>query len=323
MTSQLPRTGEIDPQIERFMSFLAVQSALYPAANSLPFSERRRIAEELRLPLTEGGPSLRNTVDHVVRNGETRLKVRVMNAGSGDRQPALIYLHGGGWMLFSINTHNRIMRELAARAGIAVIGIDYSLSPDVRYPTQLMEIQAVISWVRRNGNELGIDPDRLAIGGDSAGANLSIATCLKLRQAQGLAAIRGMLLCYGVYDARFDTQSYLRYADPAYVLSRDEMLDFWANYVRGPDDYDDPLVSPLRAELTGLPPTLMIIAERDVLYDENIDMVKKLSAAGVDVDSKVYKGTIHSFLEAMSMAEVSRRALGDAATWLRRRLEPA
>ena len=212
------------------------------------------------------------------------------------------------------------MRELAAQADIAVIGVEYSLSPDVRFPTQLEEIRAVIDWLFEKGCATGIDTNRLAIGGDSAGANLAMATCLRLRDEDRLEHICGMLLCYGVYDGKFDTDSYYRYADPAFNLSRDEMIRFWQCYVRSPEEFDNPLASPLRGDLSKLPPAFMVIAECDVLYDENIRMADKLQACGVDVTSKVYPGTTHSFLEAVSMAEVSEQAFSDASGWLRSKL---
>lgn len=319
MDPKVPHDDEIDPQVREFIGYLAARSAEFRLPDSAPASERRRVAAMVRHPLTVGGPAPGNSRDYAVPNGSYDLKVRIMNAAPGERRPALVYLHGGGWIMFSIETHDRIMRELAVPAGIAVVGIDYSLSPNVRYPTQLDEIGDVLQWLQAEGTLLGIDTGRLFVGGDSAGANLAITTCLRLRDQNQLNGMRGMVLCYGVYDGNFETASYHRYADPAYLLSRDEMLQFWQSYIRTAEDLDDPLVSPLRADLHGLPPAMMIIAERDVLHDENVAMARKLLAAGVDVQSKVYRGTTHSFLEAVSMADVSRQALQDAASWLQAR----
>lgn len=313
-------SNEIDPELLDFIDFLEGGAAKHRASHALSLPERRRIAEDIRRPLAAGGPKFDDTRDYRVSHEGGELKVRIINAARGEARPALVYLHGGGWMMFSVDTHDRLMREFAERAGIAVAGIEYSLSPEVRYPAQLNEIQAVLSWLQTEGPQVGIDPGCLALGGDSAGANLAIASCLRMRDAGRLEGIRGMVLCYGVYDGRFDTPSYRRYADPRYVLSREEMLEFWRCYVRSPADYEDPLVSPLRADVSGLPPAFMIITERDVLHDENVRMAEKLRAAGVDVSSTVYPGTVHSFLEAVSFASISDRALGDAARWLKERL---
>jgi acetyl esterase len=126
-----------------------------------------------------------------------------------------------------------------------------------------------------------------------------------------------MLLCYGVYDANFDTDSYLRFDGANFNLGREEMRQYLASYVAEKSDYSTPLVSPLRADLRSLPQTYMVIAECDVLHDENVEMAKRLKHSGVDVRSKVYPGTTHSFLEAVSMAEISRAALSDVSDWLR------
>jgi len=313
---------EFDPQIKEFVTYLLDRSAELAGSSPLSYDERRQVAETVRQPLTEGGPVIEESCDYSVPTASGDVRVRIINTSPGKSRPALIYLHGGGWMLFSLETHGRIMRELAAGADIAVIGIEYSLSPEVRYPVQLNESQAVVRWLRENSDKVGVDSSLLAIGGDSAGANLAVVTCLALREVSELSGIQGMLLYYGVYDARFDTDSYERYADPAYNLSRQEMRDFWECYVRTPEDYTDPFVSPLRADLSGLPATHLVIAERDVLHDENIQMAAKLQESGVDVHSEVYDGTIHSFIEAMSMADVSRRAIADSAHWLRTRLNP-
>ncbi len=320
MNSDSPRKNELDPEIQQFVSYLLTRTSQLGYDKPSNYGERRRNAEVVRQPLTVGGPDVEKSFDYQVPVGDGTVRIRVVNAAPGDASPALVYVHGGGWMLFSIETHGRIMRELASQAGIAVVGVEYSLSPDARYPVQLDEISAVIDWLRENEQQAGIDSNRLVIGGDSAGANLSIATCLALRSRSALDGVLGMLLCYGVYDSGLETESYERYAHSGYVLSREEMLEFWRCYVRSPADLDDPLVSPLRAELRGLPSAFLVIAECDVLHDENVEMAVKLTESGVDVQATVYEGTTHSFLEAVSMAEVSRRALSDAAHWLHKRL---
>lgn len=322
MNTDSPLDEEFDPQIRQFVSYLLEKSGELAGGRRLSYRERRQIAEKVREPLTAGGPPIEESCEYLVPFDSRSVRIRVINTKPGKTQPALIYLHGGGWMLFSLETHDRIMRELASQAEIAVIGVEYSLSPDVRYPVQLNEIMAVIGWLRENSKLTGIDKEQLLIGGDSAGANLAVATCLALKESGELGGVAGMLLYYGVYDGRFDTKSYERYADPAYVLSREEMQDFWECYTRSPDDFADPLVSPLRANLTELPPARLIIAERDVLHDENVEMAAKLKAFGVDVEAEVYPGTTHSFLEAISMADVSRRAISDSALWIKKRLHP-
>ena len=312
----------LDPQIRTFISFLRDRSGRYPALEALPPAERRRIAEEVRQPLTIGGPPVQHINDYEVQVHDRFIRVRIMNAAPGQNRPVLIFLHGGGWMLFGLDTHDRVMREIAVRADVAVVGIEYSLSPDRQFPTQLDEIQIALKWLLARDSDIGIDAGRMAIGGDSAGANLAVATCLRLRDGGTPHLISGMLLCYGVYDGNFDTDSYHRYQDERFNLGRDEMRQYWASYVGDRANYESPLASPLRANLGSLPKTFMVIAECDVLHDENVKMAEKLKSSGVDVCSKIYPGTTHSFLEAVSMAAVSRQALADASVWLRGALDP-
>lgn len=316
MKAAPPKADGLDPEIRSFVRFLRRRAEQYPGSADLPIREQRRIAEEVRRPLATGGPTPAHVQDYQVPVAEREVRVRVMNGVPGEQRPCLVFLHGGGWMLFSLDTHDRMMRELAVRAGIVVAGIDYSLAPELRFPGQLDEIRAVVAWLGERGGGVGIDAKNVCIGGDSAGANLALATCMSLRDAGRQDVIRGMLLCYGVYDGTFDTESYDRYGDARYNLGRDEMRGFWAGYVASSSDYANPLASPLRADLSGLPPAFMIVAECDVLHDENLAMAAKMAECGVDVRHKVYPGTTHSFLEAVPMAKVSEEALADAAAWL-------
>lgn len=238
--------------------------------------------------------------------------------------PALIYLHGGGWTIFSIDTHDRLMREYAGRANIAVIAIDYSLSPEAKFPRAIEEIVSVVQWLRKqNSAELGIDVHRLAIGGDSAGANLSVATNLRLRTLDE-PVLKAQLLNYGVYARdRPDSGSNVRYDGPRYRLTSEEIDFFRKNYVRDEQDLDDPLVSPLHTDLHGLPSSFLAIAQCDILAGENRAMANALRNANVNVEEHVYQGAAHSFLEAVKIAAISGIALDDAARWLARQLYDA
>lgn len=308
--------GQLDPAIRRFRDALNTGYQQYGNFQGFDLGRRRRIAEQVREPWTRGGPQM-----HAVRElavGDPAVPIRVYHPEAGEGRPALLYIHGGGWTMFSLDTHDRLMREYAARAGVAVVGVDYSLSPEARYPVAIGEIVAVVEWLREHGASLGIDGSRLAVGGDSAGANLSVASCLRMKSL-GWPACRGMLLNYGVYDL-LPTDSYARYDGPDYMLTSEEMAGFWRNYLGDDIDSPDSLACPLRAELAGLPPAFMAIAECDVLLSENREMARRLEAAGVPVETRLYRGVTHSFLEAMSIAEVSRRALEEAAVWLRRLL---
>lgn len=245
-------------------------------------------------------------------------RIRVLDPIGSGVNPALVYLHGGGWTMFSIDTHDRLMREYAQRAGAVVIAVDYALSPEAKFPKALEQTAAVVRWLCSNGKSLGIDPDRIAIGGDSAGANLAVATALTLRNEGAHDALRGMLLAYGVFDSGCSTPSYSRFGGAGYMLGDQEMLAFWRNYLEDAAHRVNPLASPLLADLSGLPAAFLTVADCDVLHDENVAMAGRLRQFGVPVESHVYPGTTHSFLEAVSVSRLADRAVGDGARWLRR-----
>ncbi|CAF1011665.1 unnamed protein product [Rotaria sordida] len=285
--------------------------ARLPALDSLSVDELRRVTAIVRAPWTEGGPTMNRIEEKYVGDYSTR--IRIYYPDDSQILPALIYIHGGGWTIFSLDTHDRLMREYAGRGRIVVIGVDYSLSPEVKYPRAINEIVSVVQWLRKqNSAELSIDVCRIAIGGDSAGANLSIATNLRLRDLNE-RVLMGQLLNYGAYDrVRPESNSCVRYDGPRYRLTVDEMHFFQKNYVRDERDFDDPLVCPLHADLRGLPPSFLAIAECDVLADENRAMAQALRNANVEVEERVYQGATHSFLEAVRIATISDRALNEA-----------
>ncbi len=310
---------DVDCDLRQCQSMMQEAYARLPAFDPTSVDDLRRVTAIVRAPWTEGGPTMKRTVEKQVGDCSTRIRIYYPN--DHEILPALIYIHGGGWTIFSLDTHDRLMREYADRANIAVIGVDYSLSPEVKYPRAIDEIVSVVQWLtKQNPTELGIDPRRIAIGGDSVGANLSVATNLRLRSLNE-PMLMAQLLNYGVYDrARPESNSYQRYDGPKYRLTADEMDFFWKNYVRDERDFDDPLVCPLHADLHGLPPSFLAITECDILADENRAMATALRHAHVEVDERVYQGATHSFLEAVRIAAISNRALDEAAQWLAKQL---
>lgn len=313
--------ADIDPEIRGFVQTVAADLAAYGDLESRPLPEVRRILESVRSRWTVGGPQMAQTVEVDVPTRHGPVRVRLYRpAGDGPR-PLLVYLHGGGWTYFSIDTHDRLMREYAARAGIIVAGVEYALSPGARFPVALDQLLDVLHRASTAGGELGIDASRIAVGGDSAGANLSVAACLTLRDAGQGDLVSGMVLNYGAFDAKHGNETRNRFGETGYMLGHDEMQAYWRNYVRSEADFDLPLVCPLRAELAGLPPALLVIPECDVLAAQGHAMADKLRQAKVQVQANVYPGATHSFLEAVSVAEVSRRALADSARWLRHTLD--
>lgn len=300
-----------DPDIRRFVDAINAAYAEHAAPAGASMAVRREVAERVRQSWREGGPIMAETREMDMDGVRLRLHRPVADA----KLPIMLYIHGGGWTLFSIDTHDRLMREYAARAGIAVLGIDYSLSPESKFPVALEECTAALDWIAAQADALNLDADHVLIGGDSAGANLSVATCLLQRQ-RGRPLPAAMLLNYGAF-APDRTPSYARFGAGDYSLECDEMDAFWAAYVDGPDQLADPLVAPLRADLAGLPPAFLAIAECDILADCNDAFARKLEEAGVPTRAVTYAGATHSFLEAVSIAPLAGRAIDEQAAWIR------
>lgn len=313
--------ADVDPDIRRFIETMGAAFASYPNFNQLPVAEARQIVEKVRAPWAQGGPQMAETREVMAstREGEVRLRIH-RPAGvdpAAGLSPALVYIHGGGWTLFSLDTHDRLMREYAERAGIMVVGVDYALSPEHKFPVALHQIVDVMRWLGREGARFGVDPDRLALGGDSAGGNLTAAAALALRDAGEGQLIKGMVLNYGAFAEGSSEEYHRRYGGEGYMLTSEEMVVFWNNYLGDKKDIQNPLICPLYGDLKGLPPAFMVIPECDVLTEQSLRMAEKLKAAGVPTTDIIYKGATHSFLEAMSISALAVRALDDTAAWLR------
>lgn len=307
---------DVDPEVRTFLTRMFASSAAIGAEMGLgderSVAQRRAIAERQREPWTRGGPEMASTTELTV--GPSNVRVRLHRPSMHENLPVLVYLHGGGWTLFSLDTHDRLMREYAGRAGCAVLGIDYSLSPEHRFPRALQDIAEVLNWLDAEGDNYGINSARHAIGGDSAGANLSVSAAI-MRRDSGKVPARALLLNYGAFDGAH-RPSYERYGDgDRYMLTGPEMDDFWSTYL-GDETDADPLARPLHADLAGLPPCYLCVAQCDVLLDENIIMADLLRGAGVDADLRIYEGATHSFLEAVEISRLADLALQESSDWL-------
>lgn len=308
---------DVDPDIRVFQQRTTAAYESLSGGAYRDLAHRRAVAEEVRKPWVEGGPVMASTEEMQV--GDPAVRIRIHRPTNAPDLPALIYIHGGGWTLFSLDTHDRLMREYAQRTGCAVIGVDYSLAPEYRFPHALNEVVGLCRWVEASGARHSIDPDRAAIGGDSAGANLALAAALKLRDEGKPSLLRGLLLNYGVYDGS-PSSSYRRYDGPQYMLTAEEMDAFWQTYLGDEDFSQNPYARPIIADPAGLPPAFFCVAQCDILLDENCAMAERLKAAGVPTEVRVYAGATHSFLEAVNISPLASAALAEEAGWLRKRL---
>ncbi len=320
--AQMPATP-IDPEIRRFIDDVVEVGRALTAdraravGRALTWDERREIAEQSRLPWRQGGPVIAETRETVVQSCAGPLRLRIHDPAPGQAKPTLVYLHGGGWTLFSLDTHDRLMREYAARGGMAVVGLDYALAPEQPYPAALDQVVALVQWLGQNASSIGLSADALALGGDSAGGNLSMSTALRLRDSGHGNAVKAILSNYGAFGPHVSPTARQRYGTDADMLSAAEFAQFWNNYMGSIADSRDPCASPTLAALHDLPPTFLVVAECDVLAEQSHLMAGRLLEAGNAVRIKVYPGAPHSFLEAMSISRIANVAIDDGVTWLR------
>jgi len=227
-----------------------------------------------------------------------------------------VFFHGGGFVLCNLDTHDGICRSLTNAAGCVVVSVDYRLAPEHPYPAAPEDCYAATQWVAKNGSELGIDVSRLAIGGDSAGGNLTAVTALLARDRGG-PALRFQLMIYPVTDCGFETASYRENGD-GYFLTTGMMRWFWDKYLADPRQAGEGYASPLRvANLANLPPGLCITAGFDPLRDEGEAYAERLRKAGVDVRTSRYPGMFHGFLSMTAQLDKAREAVAEAGAALR------
>ncbi|WP_030442238.1 alpha/beta hydrolase [Actinoplanes subtropicus] len=295
----------------------AAATANPPYLFDLGPAEGRKVVDEV-----QSGEIARPAVDEewvTVEPGSVRARV-VRPAGATGVLPVIVYLHGAGWVFGNAHTHDRLVRELAVGAGAAVVFPEYDLSPEARYPVAIEQNYAVARWVVTDGTAQGLDATRIAVAGDSVGGNMAAALTLMAKE-RGTVPLVQQVLFYPVTDAAFDTGSYHDFAT-GYFLRRDAMQWFWDQYTTDPAERAQLTASPLRAEpaqLTGLPPALVITAEADVLRDEGEAYANRLREAGVPVVATRYQGIIHDFvmLNALRGTNAAEAAITQAITTLR------
>ena len=308
----------VEPATRRFLEML--DQGPGPPLNEMTIDDARAAAvamERSDVPLPK--VDVEERVLAVGRTGGVRLRiVRPPDAPAG--LPAIMYFHGGGWVLNDARTHDRIVRELATRVGAVVVFVEYSRAPETRFPVANEEAHVATAWVADHGASIGADGGRLAVVGDSAGANMATVVALMAKRRGG-PHIALQVLFYPATDAGFDTASYREFAT-GFFLTRDMMEWSWDHYLPDRVARLQPAASPLRAtldELRDLPPALVITAEFDVLRDEGEAYARRLIEAGVPVTATRYLGTIHDFVTMARLADTPapRAAITQAVDALR------
>ncbi|HEV2216532.1 MAG TPA: alpha/beta hydrolase [Candidatus Dormibacteraeota bacterium] len=304
----------IDPDAQRYLDETAALD-LPSLAVQGPVEARRHNHDR--------APSLAGAVEEValVRNGRLpgpagELHYRLYSPLPDEKLPALLYLHGGGWVYGDIDTHDSVCRGLARRADCAVLSLDYRLAPENPFPAAVEDAWAGLEWLHQHARDIGGDPDRLAVAGDSAGGNLSAVLALRARDRGG-PRITAQVLIYPVTDCDFNTTSYREKAT-GYGLTSESMFWFWDNYVAEPARRTDPDASPMRAtDHRGLAPALIITCELDPLASEGVAYADLLERSGVSVEHIHELGMIHGYIRMAGVTSRTRKSWDDCARFLR------
>ena len=306
----------LDPEVKDLLERL--QAADPRPRSALTVAETRE--KYLQARVLAGAPrALHRVEDRAIAGRGVAVPVRIYAPTKDPMLPALVYLHGGRFISGDLETHDAVCRDLAFRSGCAVVAVDYRLAPEHRFPAALDDASDVAAWISADGRELGIDAARVGVGGDSVGANLAAAVALRFRDRQ-IAALRCQLLVYPMLDATRGLESHRAFAT-GYGPGSDDMMRGWREYLGEETDPRTPLASPYFApDLRGLPPALVQTAEYDTLRDEGEAYARRLEQAGVPVVGTRYEGAIHGFFQMAGVLETGRRALDEAARFLRRTL---
>ncbi|WP_019587715.1 alpha/beta hydrolase [Deinococcus apachensis] len=302
----------LDPKVKATLD----QQAALPRLSTLPVDVvRQGIAASLHLMPTSTAP-VAGVENRSVPSPAGELPIRVYTPQGQGPFPLIVYFHGGGWTICTLDTHDPICRELCAGAQAVVVSVDYRLAPEHPFPAAPDDCFAATRWVAEHVTGLGGDPERIVVAGDSAGGNLAAVVALRARD-EGGPALRGQLLIYPSTDLYGETES-RRENGQGYGLTTEDMLWFRGHYLSDPAQAMHPHASPSKAQsLADLPPALVITAEYDPLRDEGEDYARALRGAGVEASFTRYDGMHHGFFGGVGVYDQTRMALEEANIWLR------
>ncbi len=305
----------LDPQMQALLDAFGAQKL--PPYEEMTAETFRALADK-RLPSSHN-EALAEVSDRVIPGSGPDIKVRVYRPNADGLLPALVYFHGGGFVLGDLDSHDNLCRALSSRLGALVVAVDYRRAPEAKFPAAIDDSWAAVKWVAEHRHELAIDPSRLVVGGDSAGGNLAANVCLRARDNGG-PAIAHQLLFYPVCDNDLNRDSY-RKMGRGYLLETDMMRWFWAQYMTSPEDADKPYCCPLKAtDLSNLPAATLVVGGYDPLKDEGLAYAERLRGAGISVRSLIYPGAIHGFMSFIGMLQLSDQALNETVDALQHAL---
>lgn len=300
----------INPELQPFLERWDQEwSSLKPGATA---ADRRDHFEIVAANMVLPTPDDVDTTEELwIESKAGPVRVRVYRHVNGGTQPCLIYMHGGGWMQGSPETHGDITSRIASWCKQTVVSVDYALAPERPFPAAVDQVEAVVRWVHSHSEQLEIDPDKISVGGDSAGANIAAVTALDVR---GDVPLIAQILVYPACDFDQTRPSYIENPDGP-IIKPDGKVE--KLYCQNPGEIDSPRAAPLLADdHKGLPPAYIAVAEHDPLRDSGIAYADALSAAGVPVDLDKGTGLIHGYLRAMDYCEGSMTSLRNISAWL-------
>lgn len=308
----------LHPQVDALLKNMAAAGG--KAFHEMSVPECRAVFAGLLASLPPSTAKIASVVNKKIPGAAGEIGIRIYTPEGAGPFPVLSYFHGGGWVIGDLETHDGVCRELAAGAGVIVVAVDYRLAPEHRFPAAPDDCVAAVKWVAANAASFKGDATRLAVGGDSAGGNLSAVVAQTLRDSKG-PALAAQLLIYPV--TRVDgvaSKSMVENAE-GYLLQRKDMDWFCGHYLKSPSDGHQPKASPILAKnLAGLPPALVLTCEFDPLRDEGEDYGRALQAAGVKTTVSRYDGTIHAAFNFFNVIEPGRKMVDEACRWLREQL---
>jgi len=314
-------TPWIDPELIAAGRLLQEHGLVAPDRTQAPLSDVRAAVDRIGAFLGEGSVPLARERDVALPGPHGQVPCRLYLPDGTDKPPLLIYAHGGGFMQGSLSSWDAALRELVRQSGVAALSVDYRLAPEHRFPVAFEEMVAMIRLAAREGTDLGIDPARLAVGGDSAGANLALAAAAALRNA-GEGALGFTLLIYGCYSTDTESPSWQRFGRGS-GLSQTQMRWIWETYLERPEQQSDWRAAPILADPAGLPPAHLIVGNLDPLLDDSHRLAARLKEAGVACELTVYDGINHGFIRYGRLIAAARRAIGDCGAALRNALVAA
>jgi acetyl esterase len=280
----------LDPQIAPLIEAL---DAGFPPVHTMTGAQARSTIRSRFVPPREPEP-VAEFRDATVPGPGGDIPVRVYRPASDGRLPTLVFAHGGGFVFCDLDSHDALCRDIANRIPAVVVSVAYRLAPEHQWPAAAEDVYAVTQWAADNAEDLGGDAQRVVVGGDSAGGNLAAVTSLMARDRAG-RPLAAQVLIYPVIAANFNTESY-RLFGTGFYNPKPAMRWYWDQYVPAVADREHPYASPLRADLAGLPPAVVVIAGHDPLRDEGIAFADALDSAGVSTTRCVFEGGIHGFM---------------------------